>query len=224
VSLELWSDEATLQRRLEALGLAGISRLTLQQNRTVMVSLTRGRVLRIHRGYLYAPDRVLREVVRFLDPGTDRVRARRAQRELLAFPVRVFVPGGPRGDASRPGDRGVIEELARRHARLNQDHFGGRLGGIRFRVSDRMRSRLGELVLDERGRGAVEIAISRRHLRRDGWAEVEQTLLHEMVHQWQAETGAPVNHGAGFKRKAMEVGVEPRAWRNVHSRSKAARY
>ena len=60
----------------------------------------------------------------------------------------------------------------------------------------------------------LEIAVSRRHLRH-GWAEVEATLLHEMVHQWQAETGRPVDHGPGFRRKAEAVGVVGRARRKV---------
>jgi hypothetical protein len=34
-----------------------------------------------------------------------------------------------------------------------------------------------------------------------------------MVHQWQAETGLPVNHGAAFRHKAQQVGVLPRAKR-----------
>jgi hypothetical protein len=32
-----------------------------------------------------------------------------------------------------------------------------------------------------------------------------------MVLQWQAESGAWVDHGAGFRRKALEVGIVPRA-------------
>ena len=48
-------------------------------------------------------------------------------------------------------------------------------------------------------------------MRRHAWAEVEETLLHEMVHQWQAETGRAVDHGAEFRRKAREVGGVPRA-------------
>jgi hypothetical protein len=85
-----------------------------------------------------------------------------------------------------------------------------------------MRSRLGELVLDPRGQ-AREIVMSRRHIRRDGWREVERTLLHEMVHQWQADEGLPVDHGAAFRGKAHEVGAEPAAKRRVQRR-KAARY
>jgi hypothetical protein len=59
----------------------------------------------------------------------------------------------------------------------------------------------------------VEIAISRRHIARHPWAEVEHTLLHEMVHQWQAETGLPVDHRAAFRRKAAQVGALPDAKR-----------
>ena len=225
--LELWADDIALLSRLRALGLAGVSRVALHENRTVMVSLGRGQVLRLHRGYVYAPDRVLRAVARFLDPGVRPIARRRAELELLAFPAQSFVPGADRHRSSapaRPGDDRILADLARRHAALNRAHFGGRLAAIPFRLSDRMRSRLGELVLDTQGRRATEIAISRRHLRRDGWTEVEHTLLHEMVHQWQAESGLPVDHGRAFKRKARDVGVEPRAWRNVASRRKAARY
>ena len=30
-------------------------------------------------------------------------------------------------------------------------------------------------------------------------------MLHEMVHQWQAETGLAVDHGRTFRRKAREA-------------------
>jgi hypothetical protein len=224
VSLQLWDDGVTLLRRLEVLGLAGVKRLVVHENRTVMVSLSRG-ILRIHRGYVYAADKVLRAVIAFLQPGGSRVRSRRAQRELLGFPVEEFVPvAAParRREAPRPGDEKVIARLRATHARFNAEHFGGTLPGIPIRLSGRMRRRLGELLLDPSGTKAREITISRRHLRRDGWAEVEATLLHEMVHQWQAETGIPVDHGAKFRKKAREVGVEPSAKRDVDA-SKAAR-
>ena len=61
----------------------------------------------------------------------------------------------------------------------------------------------------------MEIALSRRHVRGDGWRETEQTLLHEMIHQWQAEAGQPVDRGAEFKRKARELGI-PRAKPSAH--------
>ena len=59
----------------------------------------------------------------------------------------------------------------------------------------------------------TEIAISFRHFRRHGWDEALHTLLHEMVHQWQDETGRPIDHGRDFRRKAREVGVTPAAKR-----------
>lgn len=69
-----------------------------------------------------------------------------------------------------------------------------------------MERRLGDLELDPAGR-AVAITLSRRHLARDTWTEVESTLLHEMIHQWQAAAGRSVDHRAGFRRKAREVGL-----------------
>ena len=41
------------------------------------------------------------------------------------------------------------------------------------------------------------------------------TLLHEMVHQWQDETGKPLDHGRGFRAKARAVGIEAAAKRAV---------
>ena len=227
MSLQLWDDALTIQRRLEALGLPAARRLVLHANHTVMVSQARGGTLRLHQGYVYAPDRVLRSIVTFLNPRSPRVMVRRAERDLLAFPVEQFVPAERarrRCERPRPGDEQMLGALGESHRRLNQVHFGGALSEIAFRLSGRMRSRLGELVLDDGRHRAREIAIARRHIRRDGWDEVGQTLLHEMVHQWQAEGGLPVDHGPSFRKKAREVGVEPSAKRQVTSKRKAARY
>jgi hypothetical protein len=61
--------------------------------------------------------------------------------------------------------------------------------------------------------GPGEIVISRRHIRRHGWKAALETLLHEMVHQWQDETGLTVDHGGEFRRKAREIGIAPSARR-----------
>jgi hypothetical protein len=63
--------------------------------------------------------------------------------------------------------------------------------------------------------GGPEIALSARHIRRDGFASAVETLLHEMVHQWQHESGLPIDHGLDFRRKCREVGALPRAKRPV---------
>ena len=75
-----------------------------------------------------------------------------------------------------------------------------------------MRSRLGHYTCAAHGEPA-EIALSWRHIRRDGWEEARHTLLHEMVHQWQDEGGHAIDHGAKFRAKAREVGVAPFARR-----------
>jgi hypothetical protein len=207
-----------LAARLGALGLVGVERIRTHANRTVMLSLSRG-TLRIHRGYAQAPDRVLRAIVRFLAPHVPRALRRVAQREFLAFPVEEHAPPRPaparRPERERPGDVAVLARLRDSHRRLNDRHFGGGLGEIPIRLSGRMRTRLGELSADRRDGRPIEIAISRRHVARHPWAEVEHTLLHEMVHQWQGETGLPLDHGAGFRRKAREVGILDRARRPV---------
>lgn len=207
-----------LGARLRALGLSPDLSLVTHTNRTVMLSLTgRGR-LRIHRGYSRAPDRVLRAIVRYLNTRLPRDRRRRAEREFLAFPVQLYAPsrGGPvRVERRRPGDDALLERLGAIHARLNRRWFGGLLASVPIRLSGRMRTRLGELCLDARTDEPIHIAIGRRHIANHGWAEVEHTVLHEMVHQWQAENRLPVDHGANFRQKAREVGITPCARRRV---------
>ena len=204
-----------LSARLYRLGLCGIPKVVTHTNRTVMVSVGKRRVLRVHAGYAHASDSVLRAIIRFLDHRLPRAVRRAAERELLAFPVEDHVPDAMRvrRERPRPGDLLLLHRLTQVHDRLNREHFGGSLGSLPIRLSSRMRSRLGELSVDLRTGSPIEIAISRRHIARHPWAEVEHTVLHEMVHQWQAENGMPVDHGAGFRRKAREVGVAPGAKR-----------
>jgi SprT-like family len=205
-----------LPARLYLLGLHGVSRVVTHTNRSVMVSLGKRRVLRIHAGYAYASDSVLRAIIRFLDPRLPRIVRRAAERELLAFPVEEYASGGAprlRQERPRPGDLLLVHRLSQAFDRLNREHFAGKLSPVPIRLSGRMRSRLGELSVDIRTGQPIEIAISRRHIARHRWSEVEQTLLHEMVHQWQAETGLPVDHGPLFREKARQVGVVPGAKR-----------
>jgi transposase len=206
-----------LAHRLRLLGLRQVDRVVTHANRTVMVSLTPKGELRLHQGYASAPDRVLRAIVRFLNPRLPRVVRRLAEREFLGFPVELHAPprGLPRRERARPGDLALLQRLADTHERLNHAHFGGTLDSIPIRLSGRMRTRLGELAVDLRTGRPSEMTISRRHILRHAWAEVEHTVLHEMVHQWQAETGRPVNHGREFRRKAREVGIEPQARRRL---------
>lgn len=224
-------DHEHLARRLEALGMTGVTRVRLTDNASVMVSRSSGGVLSIHRGYLAAPDRVLAAVVRLCRPRARRADRRVAQREILAFDAPAFAPTRRRArrrpEAPRPGDLEKTERLTRLFQELNGRHFGGALPGLPIRVSGRMRTRLGQLCIDPATGEPFEITISRRHLDRHGWNEAGHTLLHEMVHLWQSEMGYPVNHGPIFRSKARALGVTPSARRGVataQSRGRAARY
>jgi hypothetical protein len=209
--------EDALPDRLKLLGLRDVDRIVTHTNRTVMLSLNR-RVLRIHKGYGFAPDEVLKAIVRFLSPRIPRHLRRAAEREFLGFPVWAYSRSAERSsrrDRSRPGDGTLLRRLEAIHRDLNARHFGGSLGTIPIRLSGRMKTRLGELSVDHNDNRNKEIGISRRHLARHSWNEVAHTMLHEMVHQWQAENGYSVDHGPVFRAKAREVGVLPAARRSI---------
>src|SRR4030081_476231 len=72
--------------RLHELGLRRISRCRLTRNRNVMVSFGGGE-LRVHEGYLGAPESVLRAIVAFVE-GRTRGERRDAQRTIVSFPIR----------------------------------------------------------------------------------------------------------------------------------------
>ncbi len=201
--------------RLRALGLPPFAEVTTHRNQQVMLSWVPGRRLRVHAGYAAAPDVVLEAIVRFVTPGLRRSTRLEARRVFLGFPAEEHAPRPPRTRPRRipAADRPLLARLEQLRSELNARHFGGTLSEIPIRLSGRMRRRLGEVRLDRKTGRAVHIGISRRHIRRDGWASVTDTLLHELVHQWQAETGRPVDHGREFRAKARAVGIEPRAVR-----------
>lgn len=204
-----------LWARLRRLGLHEVTGIRLHCNAVVMVSLTARGELRLHEGYAEAPDRVLQAIVRFVRPRAWRVTRRVAERVIMGWPVGSRESGvvgrESRVARVRPEDLPIVERLRRRWAELNATHFGGSLQPIPILISTRMRRKLGELRYERAARRATRITLSRRLVRRHSWAEVEETLLHEMVHQWQAESGRAVDHGAEFRLKAREVGVVPRA-------------
>lgn len=172
-----------------------------------MVSFGDGE-LRVHEGYLSASEPVLRAIVTFVQ-GRTRAERRAAQGLIVAAAAVAHVtPRSP--ERTHPDDALMVVRLHELHAQLNAERFGASLRTIPVRVSRRMKSRLGHYVPARQG-AQVEIVISRRHIRRDGWDDAIDTLLHEMVHQWQDESGLPVDHRAAFKRKAREVGATPAA-------------
>lgn len=221
-----------LLARLRALGLAtgaaagGIDGCRLTRNRTVMVSF-RGGELRVHRGYVAAPELVLRAIVAFVHARTRAQRAA-AQRVILSFPAQEAV--GERAAAERPrrrqrteaGDEPMVRVLIEWHRRYNALHFAGGLTMVSIRVSRRLRRRLGHYTAALPSTAPAEIVLSRSHIRRHGWDEALHTLLHEMVHQWQDECGLAIDHGPIFRRKARDVGITAAARRAVRRRDESA--
>ncbi len=204
-----------LLARLQQLGLRRIARCRLTRNRNVMVSFGSGE-LRVHEGYLSAPESVLRAIVEFVE-GRTRAERREAQRVIVAHPIRSAKPPARR-ERTHEEDVEVAEQLVAWHQRYNARHFHGKLKTVPIRVSRRMKTRLGHYTAGTPGGEPAEIAISRAHLRKHGWQETLHTLLHEMVHQWQDESGHSIDHGAVFRAKSREVGVAPYARRVLATR------
>jgi hypothetical protein len=204
--------EAAFLELLRRRGLKSITSLTLTRNARVMVSY-HGAKMRVHRGYLDARPEVLDAIVRLVEGRTRAIR-REAGRFVVDNAPAGISEEPTRRERTHPDDEAWSARLVQEHRRLNDERFAGTLEPIAVRVSRRMKSRLGHY---SPGTGSMppEIAISRRHIRRHGWADAIDTLVHEMVHQWQAETGTPLDHGPAFRRKAVEVGIRPRARREV---------
>ena len=204
---------AAFMARLRGVGLtARVHSLVLTRNRTVMVSVARG-VLRVHEGFVDADDATLGAIVTFVQ-ARDASARRRAQQVITTHPITVRPPR--REVVQHPADAPLAARLTALHAELNARHFGSALQPIPIRVSRRLARRLGHYTLrTAMGGRQGRIVLGTRHIRRDGWPEAMHTLLHEMVHQWQDETGRPVDHGPEFRRKCREVGITPAATRTL---------
>jgi SprT-like family len=200
-------DAGELLARLRTMGLCGIERCRLTANRAVMVSFA-GTELRVQRAYLDAPRWVHEAIVRLVN---GRTRAARGDARRVILAHRVPDESAHRRGPRRPPpmsdrDARVIARLDRHHAELNARHFGGALGPVAIRLSDRMHTRLGHYAPATAAEPA-HIAISRRHLRRHGWSAALETLLHEMIHQWQSERGLPLDHRRPFRDMARRLGI-----------------
>ena len=217
LELLLVGRSGSLPTRLRAAGVPASVPIETHANRRVLLSLTARGALRVHLGYAMAPDIVLTAIATWARPRIRRSDRRAAQRILIAFPVHEHVPPARArrraAEYPRPGDARLLARLRELHAELNLRHFSGALGEVRLELSSRMRRRLGEFRPPDASEKLPEIRISRRHLRRDGWRAAGETLLHEMVHQWQAQTGRRLGHGPDFRSMCAAVGIDRRAVR-----------
>lgn len=212
-------DAADLERaaerlfaRLQSLGLQHVRRVVLTRNRSILVSV-KGFELRVHEGFCDAPTEMHVQIVRFV-MARKKWERQMARDAIVAYPLPRHTKPARAPERTHPDDEPLAERLAEWHTRLNGERFGAQLRQVPIRVSRRMLRRLGHYAPGVEG-GGPEIAISARHCHRDGFASAIETLLHEMVHQWQHENGLPLDHGAEFRRKCREVGAVPSAKRAV---------
>jgi hypothetical protein len=207
--LSLFTPVVPLEQRLRVAGLPAETAITVHGNRRTLISISREGGLRVHQGYAAAPDTVVRAIVEWATARGPKSR-RQASARLREFRFETSrTPVRRQVEPARPGDDVRIGRLEALWDELNRQFFDGALEPITMVLSSRMRRKLGHY--EPKSAGAPRIVMSRRHLRRDGWDAVRDTLLHEMVHQWQDHCGHSVDHGRVFRAKARAVGIEPRA-------------
>jgi len=132
--------------------------------------------------------------------------------------VHLTRPGELRWHAPyRATEADSVARLETAFAELNARHFGGVLPAVPIRVSGRLRRRLGQITFERATGRPLAIMIARRHIAAHDWRDIEETLLHEMVHLWQGVSGQKVDHGVRFRAKAREVGVTAAARRTVRA-------
>ena len=127
--------EALMLRRLAAAGLRAVTGMRLTNNRSVVVSFSRLRVLSVHRSCAQAPDSVVKAIVRFVAPGTPRATRKVAEREILSFHAGQVgdQPPAPRrrAERARPEDAPALERLGELFRAYNTWH---RMAGKRPRT------------------------------------------------------------------------------------------
>ena len=89
-------------------------------------------------------------------------------------------------------------------ARLNYEFFNGEAPDCRIRYNERFSNSAGRTTY---GRHPLEIELSPKHFREYPEALTE-TLLHEMIHAWCYAKFRDTGHGARFKRKLRECGLQ----------------
>lgn len=221
--------EAEVLAFLRERGAARLRVVRLRRNRSTIWSLTKGgRQLNLHRAFAAAPAPVLGQFVPIVVAGgLASEQARDASRRVSEWPplahdlARIRAESVRSGSSSRgfgvgpccatPAQRRYLRRLYRY---LNRSRFSGRLPAlVPLRLSNRMRSRLGQMVPGEvEGRRRVlEIALNvdlmlsgNGHMRLD-------TMVHEMAHAADWLFDGEVGHGPTWRRWAETAGCESSA-------------
>lgn len=105
--------------------------------------------------------------------------------------------------------RDVRGRLYAEYHEVNQRHFAGLLPTVPIHI--RTLTEFGHLWTDDHTGQPRYIVIQEHHALTDSWEKVRDTLLHEMVHVWQAAQGYRTGHGPDFKARAKALGCDGRA-------------
>ncbi len=89
-------------------------------------------------------------------------------------------------------------------ARLNNEHFQGAAPDCVISYNERFSNSAGRITYGPR---PLLIEISPRHLRKYP-ESLEGTLLHEMIHAWCYDRWRETGHGARFRRKMRDCGMD----------------
>lgn len=220
----------TLMRRR---GASRLQRVTFKTNRSTIWSLTQGgAALNLHVAYRTAPLHVLEHfatIVREATRDTVAYRAaasavrlwdglelelRRIWREQRKRPRR---PSQRRRRVSDAGPCCATEDqkiyLRHLYRYLNRTRFDGRLPEIPVRLSNRMTTRIGQMLPTMRDgqRHVVELALNVDLMLEGNGRERIDTLVHEMAHAADWLFAGKLDHGDSWRRWARYAGCRETA-------------
>jgi len=231
----------TEQQVLELLhgrGATRVRRIRFQANRRTIWSLTQGgTVLNMHVAYRAAPLEILAYfavIAREARERTDMFHAAAAivraweglEAELARIRREHGRTSGRRRTTAKRRSRGIgpccatPEQkvyLERLFGHLNRTRFEGRLpAGIPLRLSNRMRSRLGQMVPRTRNgvREVAELALNVDLMLEGNGAERLETFVHEMAHAADWLFSGHAGHGPTWRGWARYAGCRERACTN----------
>ena len=216
--------ETEILTQLRKRGAKTLQRVRFRSNRSTIWSLTRrGTTLNLHVAFRDASHELLDAFVCIATaPGTRSKRYRNALRLVREWPALTAAMQAAQSasERQREGPRtsrcaGTDEQRAFLRSMflyLNREYFSDLLADdLPLRLSDRMVTRLGQLVTTDWG-GApriVEIAINIDLMLEGNERELVETVAHEMAHGVDFELNGRTGHGASWKHWAEKAGCEP---------------
>ena len=211
-------------RLLHGWGARELERVSLRDNRSTIWSLTdEGRRLNLHVAFADAPPAMLRHFATIARDGhrgsTAFARAAEAVRTWppLVRAIRSARQRGPRRGARARGEGPCCATpqqrmyLQRLYGYLNETRFDGLLPArVHLRLSNRMKSRLGQMIPATKNgrRVVVEIALNVDLMLAGNGRMRLDTLVHEMAHAADWLFDANVGHGQSWRDWAEYAGCE----------------